>query len=208
MKCLAILGASGHGRVVAEIAKLSGWEKIVFFDDNISVLDKEFDLLELMGGTKELISKLNDIDDCFVAIGDNKIRSEKVKLLLTENANIVSLVHPSAKVSSCAYIEKGTVIMAGAIINPFVKIGLSSIINSGSIVDHDCICGDFVHISPGVNISGGVEIGKNTWIGIGSSLKQNIKIGENVIIGAGSVVVENIPSQSTAFGSPAKVQKN
>lgn len=208
MKCLAILGASGHGRVVAEIAKLSGWEKIVFFDDSISVLDKEFDDLEIMGGTKELISKLNDIDSCIVAIGDNKVRSEKVKLLLTENANIVTLVHPTAKVSSYTHIEKGTVIMAGAIINPYVKIGLSSIINSGSIVEHDCICHDFVHISPGVNISGGVVIGENTWIGIGSSLKQNIKIGENVIIGAGSVVVENIPSQSTAFGSPAKVQKN
>ena len=33
MNCLAILGASGHGKVVAEIAELQGWKKIVFFDD-------------------------------------------------------------------------------------------------------------------------------------------------------------------------------
>lgn len=31
MKKLTIIGASGHGKVVADIAKLNGYDEIVFF---------------------------------------------------------------------------------------------------------------------------------------------------------------------------------
>ncbi len=33
MSRLAVLGASGHGKVVADCAELVGWSDIVFFDD-------------------------------------------------------------------------------------------------------------------------------------------------------------------------------
>ena len=33
MKRLAILGSSGHGKVMADTAECSGWEEVVFFDD-------------------------------------------------------------------------------------------------------------------------------------------------------------------------------
>ena len=38
---LAVLGAGGHGKVVADIARASGeWEDIVFFDDGYPVKGK------------------------------------------------------------------------------------------------------------------------------------------------------------------------
>ena len=37
MNTLGIIGASGHGKVVAEIAKKMGYDEIVFFDDNKAV---------------------------------------------------------------------------------------------------------------------------------------------------------------------------
>ena len=36
MKRLAIIGASGHGKVVADIAKKNGYKEIVFLDDDES----------------------------------------------------------------------------------------------------------------------------------------------------------------------------
>lgn len=205
MKRLAILGASGHGKVVAEIAKLSGWNEIVFFDDD-ALTNKEIEIWQVKGDTETLISQLLEFDGCIVAIGNNIIRIEKTQLLQLKSANIVSLIHPSAIVSAHSDIGIGSVIMAGVIINPFVRIGLSSIINTGTTIDHDSLLGDFVHISPGVNLAGGVVIGSNSWIGIGASIKQNVTIGTSVTIGAGSVVIRNIPNNSTAFGVPAKIQ--
>jgi sugar O-acyltransferase (sialic acid O-acetyltransferase NeuD family) len=204
MTSIAILGASGHGKVVAEIAELCGFQKVVFFDDNKS--EEIFESWEVQGDTKNLISQLSIFDACIVAIGDNKIRMEKTKLLLSNNANIVSLIHPFSSVSNHAKLKKGTVVMAGAVINPFVNIGISCIINTNSTVEHDCLIGDGVHISPNAAIAGAVSIGNETWIGIGSSVKQNTIIGNNVILGIGSVVLEDLPNNVTAFGVPTKIK--
>ena len=205
MKRLAVFGASGHGKVVAEIAEMCGWSEIVFYDDD---LKKNLEYWPVIGNMEVLLSEGMNFDGCIVAIGDNEIRSEKVELLISKGiTNLVSLVHPSSTVSVNSDIGIGSILMAGCIINPFSKIGVASIINTGAIIEHDNLIGDYVHISPGVSLSGGVRIGKGSWVGIGSSIKQNITIGKNVIIGAGSVVLENIPDKSIAFGIPAKTKK-
>ena len=204
MKSIAILGASGHGKVVAEIAELSGYQQVVFFDDNEN--NSDFECWKIQGDTKDLIAKLSIFDACVVAIGDNKVRMEKTNLLLSNNANIISLIHPHASVSRYSEIQKGTVVMSGAVINPFVTIGISCIINTNSTIEHDSLIGYGAHISPNVAIAGSVTIGNETWIGIGSSIKQNITIGSNVIIGLGSVVLENLPDNVIAFGTPTKIK--
>ena len=124
---LAIFGAGRHGRVVAEIASLIGWSKIVFFDDRPNHSDKK--KLLVCGNKADFISQSSHFDGCFVAIGNNSDRSEIVKILLSSEAPLVSLIHPSAIVSQYSEVGAGTVVMAGAIINPFTKVGISSIIN-------------------------------------------------------------------------------
>ena len=136
----------------------------------------------------------------------DEIRMEKIRLLQSNNAKITSLIHPLASVSKYSVIQKGTVIMANAVINPFATIGISCIINTNSTIEHDCLIGNGVHISPNVAIAGEVSIGSETWIGIGSSVKQNIKIGINVMVGLGSVVINDIPDNAKAFGVPAKIK--
>jgi sugar O-acyltransferase (sialic acid O-acetyltransferase NeuD family) len=202
---LAIFGAGRHGRVVAEIASLIGWSKIVFFDDRPNHSDKK--KLLVCGNKADFISQSSHFDGCFVAIGNNSDRSEIVKILLSSEAPLVSLIHPSAIVSQYSEVGAGTVVMAGAIINPFTKVGISSIINTGSTIDHDNVLHDYVHISPGVNTAGGVTVGKFSWVGIGASVINSIMIGDNVIIGAGSVVIKDIPDNVTALGSPAKIRE-
>jgi UDP-perosamine 4-acetyltransferase len=95
--------------------------------------------------------------------------------------------------------------MAGVIINPEVTTGKNVIINSGAIVEHNCIIKDHVHICPGVNCAGCVEIGEYSHIGIGSTIKQGVKIGRNVTVGAGSVVIKDIPENVVAVGVPAEI---
>lgn len=52
---------------------------------------------------------------------------------------------------------------------------------------------------------GEIRIGRNVWIGDKVSIFGGVTIGDNVIIGAGSIVTHDIPSNSLAFGSPARV---
>lgn len=202
MKRLAILGASGHGKVVAEIAELNGWD-VVFFDDAYPKVS-ELEVWQVIGKTKDLLKTSDDFDGCFVAIGNNAIRLEKYGLLKSYGVVLPCLVHPMAIVSRYSKIPSGSVVMAGVVINPFVKIGECCILNTACTLDHDCVLADGVHISPGVNLAGEVNVGKASWVGIGASVKQCINIGKDATIGAGAVVVKDMPDNVVAVGVPAR----
>ena len=203
MKSLAILGASGHGKVVAEIAGLEGYDEIVFFDDAFPEV-KVNGVWQISGNTDTLVSKVGDFNGCIVAIGENSVRLAKTIFLINKGAALVSLVHPCAVVSAYSQVGTGSVVMANAVINPFAKLGIACIMNTSSTIDHDCVIGDGVHISPGVNIAGAVTVGHRSWLGIGSSFKQGITIGQGTCIGAGAAVISNIGDNVTAVGLPAK----
>jgi len=203
MKRLAVLGASGQGKVVADIALLTGWCNVDFFDDRWPGLD-HLECWPVVGDTGELLNNHVVYDGVVVAIGNNHARLIKQQLLQDKGASIVSLVHPSAMVSPYAEIGIGSVVMANASINPFVKIGAAVIVNTGCNVDHDCILADGVHISPGVCLGGGVQVGRLSWVGIGAAVIQQVAIGEKVIVGAGSTVISDVPDDSKVVGSPAK----
>ncbi len=102
------------------------------------------------------------------------------------------MIHPKFVIAEQVEIGSGMVIMAGAIINCFIKIGNGCIINTDATIDHDNIIEDYVHISPGANLAGTVTVGKGTWIGIGSVVSNNISIVGNSTIGSGAVVMKDI----------------
>ncbi len=202
-KKIVIIGASGHGKVVANIAKLNGYDEILFLDDDES--KKSCGKYKVIGTSKE-ITKYRDYD-FIIAIGNNRIREKISDTLGKENIKQTVLIHPSAVIDETAIIKEGTVVMANAVINASVQIGRSYIINTASSMDHDCIINDFVHISPGVHVAGTVTIGRNTWIGIGSTVINNLEICANCIIGAGSTVIKDIKEEGTYIGSPAERMK-
>lgn len=202
-KSCAIFGAGGHGKVLAEIAELNGYEIILFFDDNWPQKDVH-QKWPVIGGSKELNERCCEFELVVVAIGDNPKRLKKIDALLSLGAKMQALHHPNSIVSKYSTIGEGSVIMAGAIINPFVNIGTGCIINSGAIVEHDCRIYDGVHISPGSSLAGNVSVGKLSWIGIGAKIKNAVSISSDVVIGAGSVVISDVPESSIIVGVPGK----
>lgn len=203
---LIIVGASGHGKVVAEIAELTNKYKKIYFMDDYSD-DKIFHGYQNLGSTTGL-DKYKNSTDVFVAIGDNRIRAEKLQNFEKDGFSIATLVHPNAVISASTSIGRGTVIMPGAIINASTEIGFGNIINTNVSVDHDCKLGNFVHVSPGTTIAGTVIIGSNTWVGAGSVIVNNICISAHTIVGAGGVVVQDITQRGTYIGVPVKMKKN
>ncbi|KHD23491.1 acetyltransferase [Vibrio caribbeanicus] len=202
MKSCAILGASGHGKVVAEIAELNGYQNITFFDDRWPSLTS-VEHWDVSGDTAALLAVSSEYDVVVVAIGHNATRCAKQRELTAAGANFDVLAHPCAVISKYANIKAGTVVMANAVVNPFSHVGASCIINTSSVVEHDCRLAEGVHISPNASLAGGVEVGENSWIGIGSQVKQLVVIGRDAVIGAGSTVISHIPDFQTVVGSPA-----
>ncbi|MFL2122536.1 acetyltransferase [Marinilactibacillus psychrotolerans] len=199
---LIIIGASGHGKVVADIAiKLNKWQSIAFLDDDESI--KTSMGLEVIGKTADAFT-YKDEADFFVAIGSNATREKVQEKLISEGLNVVSLVHPSAVIGTDVEIGFGTAVMAGVVVNSSTRIGKGCIINTSASLDHDNNIEDYVHISPGVRTAGSVEIGKCTWLGIGSVVSNNVNICSGCKVGAGAVVVKDITEPGTYVGVPVR----
>ena len=203
MKRLAILGASGHGRVVADAALLAGWDEVIFFDDAFPKKQTTGGW-QVLGNTDELVKLAGTIDGVVVAIGDNSTRVAKQREMVKAKIVIATVLHPAAVVSSRARLGLGSVVMAGAVVNPFATLGAACIVNTSASVDHDCVLGDGVHISPGARLGGTVRVGNESWIGIGAAVREGISIGANVRIGAGAAVVDDVPDGLTVGGVPAR----
>lgn len=202
MKRLIIIGASGHGKVVADIAtKTKKYSEICFLDDN-SNLDKcmEFEVI----GKVEHFEDWVDTAEFFVAIGNNRIREMVIDRLMRKGAKIATLIHPNACVGVNVEIGSGTVIMAGAVINADCKIGNGVILNTCCSVDHDCSVEDYCHVSVGAHLCGTVSVGKRTMVGAGATVINNINICDDCMIGAGAVVVKDLEKSGTYVGVPVK----
>ncbi len=200
---LTVLGASGHGKVVAEAALASNWAEVEFYDR--AWPDKQrVGRWAIMGDDATLWTELVRKDGVVVAIGDNRTRLMLLERLKQSSAKLVSIVHPMACVSESAGLGPGTVAMAGSVVNADAVVGMGGILNTGCSVDHDCILGVAVHISPGAHLAGDVHVGDCSWIGIGASVRQGVRIGSGVIVGAGAVVVSDIADGQVVIGVPAR----
>lgn len=197
MRKLAIIGASGHGKVVADIARRNGYSEIVFLDDDERI--RECSGYSVIGKSSEA----GTIDaDIIVGIGNAGIRKRIQESILDEK--LVTLIHPDAVVAEDVVIGAGTVVMAGAVINPGARIGKGCIINTCSSVDHDCEVGDYVHIAVGSHLCGTAFVGNETWIGAGVIVSNDVSICPNCMIGAGAVIVNDIWESGTYVGVPAR----
>ena len=192
-KEVIIIGASGHGKVIADIIKKSGDVVFGYLDDDLS-----------KPGVMGIVADCaNYKDKLFViGIGNNTIRKRIAEVY--NDLSYYTAIHPSADIASDVVIGAGTVVMAKAVINASTKIGRHCIVNTGAVIEHDNKIADYVHISPNATLCGTVIVGESTHIGAGAIVKNNISITDNVTVGCGGCVVKNIEIPGTYIGVPAK----
>lgn len=193
---LVIIGKSGQGKVVKDIAEALGFSVIAMLDDDQK---KNPD-----GPISDFEKYINKNTQFIIAIGDSRIREKIANMLEDHGAQIATLIHPAAIISPSAAIAEGTVVMPNAVINADAHVGKHCIINTSAVVEHDCTVGDFSHISVNAAIGGTCNIGKHTWLGIGACVSNNINVCDGSFIGAGAVVVKDITEAGTYVSCPAK----
>ena len=206
MKKLVIMGAGGHGKVVADCARCVGYTDFEFLDDN-RVVDNVLGF-PVVGGVRDAKKYDKNNTDFFVAIGNNRVRVDLLDRLVDMGCCVTTLIHPKTVISEFAEIAKGTLVMPGAVINAGAKIGFGAIINTGVCVDHDCNIGTGVHISPGAVLSGTVSVGDGSWICSGAVVANNITIGAGAKVAAGAAVINNVDDFVLVAGVPAVVKKS
>ena len=190
-------GASGHGKVIVEIAEELNETIDGFLDADVTKTH--------VFSYPVLHEVPQDSIEVVFSLGNNAIRKK-----LSEQFNhfqYKTLIHPKTTISKRTSIGEGTVVMAGVTMNSEAQVGKHCIINTNASIDHECVINDFVHISPNVALAGNVEVGEGTHVGIGATVIQGIKIGKWCTIGAGTVVIRDVPDYAVVVGNPGKIIK-
>lgn len=207
-----IVGAGGHGRVVADLVRVNGGSVLGFCDADPAKLDR---VVEPAGG-RVLISQdeflarhlrdgagLDGVAAVALGIGNNEARLTLFWQL--EGFPVPVLAHPRCVISPSARIGGGSVLIPGSVVNAAAQIGVAVIVNTAATVGHDCVIEDGAHIAPGANLCGGVHIGARTWVGAGAVVAPGVRIGRDVMVGAGTVVLRDVPDGATIVGNPGRV---
>jgi sugar O-acyltransferase (sialic acid O-acetyltransferase NeuD family) len=204
MRKLLILGAGGHGKVVADAAESSGrWSAIAFLDDRHPILST-VGIWPVLGTCADLQGWRSEEWEAIAAIGDAPQRMEMIAQLAAAGIAVATVIHASAIVSRLATVEAGAVVLAGAVVNPGARVGRGCIVNTGAIVEHDCLLEEGVHIASGACLGGGVTVAANSLIGTSACIRNGLSIGRDATIGAGAVVVANVGDGTTVVGVPAR----
>lgn len=195
-----VFGAGGHAKVVVSTLLAAKVPVDGIFDDDERKQGCTILGVQVIGTIAE--AKGLPPQTGVIGIGDNRVR----KRIAEEFARWewLSLVHPKAYVHSSVRLGPGTVVLAGAIIQPDTHLGSHVIVNTGATLDHDCVIQDFVHIAPGVHLAGSVWVEEGALVGAGAVAIPGVRIGAWAIVGAGGVVVRDIPPYVVAVGVPAR----
>lgn len=200
-----LFGASGHAKVVADIVACQGRARITLIvDDDPARISTTILGHRVAGGRNELLAQKPAAGHGIVAIGANPARREIAAWLAQQGFSFASALHPGAHIARATRIGAGTVVMAGAVINPDTEIGMHCIVNTAASVDHDCWLGDGVHVAPGARLCGGVRVGAGAFVGAGAVIVPGRSIGADAIIAAGAVVLRDVPERATVAGNPAR----
>jgi sugar O-acyltransferase (sialic acid O-acetyltransferase NeuD family) len=200
---IAIVGAGGHGKVIADAVLACGTDNLAgFLDDDSSLWGRTHFGFPVLGPTDSW--QTHSIDAIVVGIGENMARKRQFDKLKAAGAKLATVVHPSATFGKGVVVDDGVVAFAQVVVNPNTHIGANTILNTASTVDHDCVIGAHCHLAPGVRIAGDVALGEGVFAGIGAVVIPGISIGPWSVIGAGAVVIRGAAEGAKLVGVPAK----
>lgn len=205
-----VIGAGGHGRVVADALRAMGRKVLGFLDVAADLEGTQIDGLPVLGSDARLqgyppasVRLANGIGSTV----STAARRQVYERLTAAGFQFETVRHPAATVASSAVLSTGAQVMAGAVLQPGVVIGEDTIINTGALIDHDCLIGSHCHVAPGAVLSGGVRIGDGCHIGTAASVVQGVTIGAEALIAAGAVVVGDVSTGARMVGVPARAME-
>lgn len=135
----------------------------------------------------------------------NTVRERVFNDMKEKFENIYTFISKNALVYT-DNIGKGSIVMPGAYVGPYVEIGESCLIMAQSSVPHHIKVENFSYIAARAVIGGTSIIGHNSFIGINATVKNKVNLAPYTLIGSGSNVLTSVTEECcVVVGNPAKI---
>tara|TARA_B110000503_G_C7159199_1_gene418818 strand:- start:331 stop:1047 length:717 start_codon:yes stop_codon:yes gene_type:complete len=206
---ILLWGAGSQARIVVEMLKENGLGvPEIIFDETLAKPEFSHSCF-FTNDPKVLKSHLNRITHFTICIGNE---NGYARVMISRGLESLALhqicvVHKSSLIEQSSQVGNGSLIMPGAIVHKFSKIGSQVVLNTGSIVEHECVIGNGVHLMSGSVISGKVRIDDYVTIGTNATVMPYVHIGEGAYVGAGALVNKNVAPYAVVRGVPARMSR-
>lgn len=207
---LVLLGAGGHARVLAALARAAGHTLLGVCDPKLAAegISRWADLDVL--GDDIVLDRLPP-DRVALVLGIGQLAKDNLRQRLyaswrARGYDFPALVHPSAWIAPGVVVDDGVQVMAGVVIQPGCAIGENSIVNTRAGIDHDCRIGRDVHVAPGATLCGTVTVEDGAFIGAGATVIQGLRIGARAVVGAGVTLVRDLKPSTTILGAANRLR--
>jgi sugar O-acyltransferase (sialic acid O-acetyltransferase NeuD family) len=208
---LVLLGAGGHARVLAALARAAGYQILGVCDPKLAAnAVSHWEGLQVLGDDSAMKRLAPNQVALMLGIGQLATGSLRERLYTSwcdRGYFFPAVVHPSAWVAPDVLLSPGVQVMAGAVIQPGCQIGDNSIINTRASIDHDCCIGRGVHVAPGATLCGSVMVGVGAFIGAGATVIQGVCVGQYSVVGAGVTLVNDLAPRATIIGAASRAYK-
>lgn len=210
MTDIIIVGAGGCGREVAnwieDINKEDEiWNILGFLDDNLESLNGFPSKYPLIGTIKEHIP--TGEAKYAMGIANPAIKKMVGPILVEKGAQFASIIHPSTHIYTEYDLGVGLVTYPNAKIATGCKIGDFVTLQS-TILGHDSEIEDYVTVSSSCGITGRTKLHEGCFIGDHACISVGLEVGANSYVGIGTVVIQNVAENVRVFGNPARVFAN
>lgn len=208
-----VIGAGGHGAVIADAALAAGLHVVGYTDNDSASHGRDVCGRPVLGDDSALaayesdaVLLLNGIGGVG-AVGDT-LRRNVQQRLTAHGWRFTGVRHPSAIVSPFALMDATAQLLAGSIVQAGARIGEGCIVNTGAIVEHDACVGSWTHVAPRALVCGAVNVGNDSHVGAGAVVRQGVRLGAATIVGAGAVVVDHSTGHCVLVGVPARQKRH
>lgn len=186
MEKFLIYGCRDFGKILRNLLK----ECNLNFAGFISDFDKGNEII----GNFEYVKQNYNPNEFSIINGlgyaDLRNRWEIYMKIISAGYEVPNIIHPKAIISKSVKMGKGSIFMAGSIVDFNTEIKDLSVFWPGVIINHDCKIGNNNFFSPGSITCGFVDISDNCFIGAGATIIDHIKIENNKFILAGKIISE------------------
>lgn len=157
----------------------------------------------------ELQNKLKPgIHTVFIAVGYqglNSFRAEKYHFF--KNLGYSFAAYRSPYVHGAFTMGENTIVMDGAIIQPYASFGNNVFVWGGAMVGHHATINDDCWLTGGCLIGGSVNLGRGTFIGMGAIVGQEVKTGIECMLGAGTLTIRSIGDKNVVVEQQTDIHR-
>jgi sugar O-acyltransferase (sialic acid O-acetyltransferase NeuD family) len=134
----------------------------------------------------------------------NRSRGEMFARLKLMGYVLETYINPDARVYTETPLGEGSVVLPGAVIEPYAEVGVNTMVWSNVTLAHHSNVGDHCWVATGAVVSGKARVEHNSFLGVNCTVVNEVCVGEFNIVGAGGLISRDTKPYSVHLARSAE----